>query len=205
MKKFRTESLFDRSLLSEKHKLDVQMRLDADMKDKESFEFLNSIQKNIEKFVQRGDSLYITSPISGNGKTTWAVRLLKEYIYKIWYKSDIECKVLFIHVPRFLLELKERMRKTSEYADYILDNVQKADLVVFDEIATKVATEFEHEHLLNIVNTRIDSGKANIYTSNVSNDEFLQNMGSRLYSRVISSSGDNIIELQGMDKRGIIR
>lgn len=203
MKKFRTQTLFDKALLSERHKEDVVMRLDADLKDKENFEYLSSIQKNIDRFVNKGDSLYIMSPISGNGKTTWAIRLLKEYINKVWYKSDLECKVLFIHVPKLLLELKERIRRPSEYADYILENTAKADLVVFDEIATKVATEYEHEHLLNLINTRVDAKKANIYTSNVSNEEFLKNMGTRLYSRVISSSGDNIVTLFGSDKRGM--
>lgn len=203
MKKFRTETLFDKALLSERHKEDVMMRLDADLKDKDNFEFLSSIQKNIDKFVARGDSLYIVSPISGNGKTTWAIRLLKEYINRVWYKSDLDCKVLFIHVPKFLLELKERIRKPSPYADYILEHVADADLVVFDEVATKVATEFEHEHLLNLINTRVDAKKANIYTSNVSNEQFLINMGSRLYSRVIGSSGDNIVTLYGSDKRGM--
>ena len=76
-----------------------------------------------------------------------------------------------------------------------------ADLVVWDEVGTKGLTQFEHENILNLINARIDLGKANIYTSNLSDAELHQAVGDRLYSRIaILSDG---VELVGSDKRAL--
>ena len=77
-----------------------------------------------------------------------------------------------------------------------------ADLVVWDDIATKGFTEFETESILNLVNNRIDAGKANIYTSNLAGEDLRQAMGDRLYSRVANMSEQIIFK--SFDKRGIL-
>lgn len=110
---------------------------------------------------------------------------------------------MFIHVPRFLLSIKDNISQKSDYVQYIKDNVFDADLVVFDEVGTKSLTNFEHEHILNIINTRLEMGKANIYTSNLSNEEMLDKMGERLFSRIIHNSND--VGLVGADKRGLFK
>lgn len=97
--------------------------------------------------------------------------------------------------------MKQNITRKSEYAQYIMANALDADLVVFDEVATKELSNFEFEHILNIINTRLEAGKANIFTSNVTNEEFLEKMGSRLYSRIINNSLN--VELHGIDKRGL--
>ena len=121
MKKFKLDLLFEKSLLSEKYKKDLQLRLDEDRKDLESFQYLKSVQNSIEKFVESGDNLYIHSPVCGNGKTSWAVKLLKEYLFRVWYKSDLVCRALFIHVPRYLLALKDNISEKSDYVKYVKD------------------------------------------------------------------------------------
>ena len=201
MKKFKLDLLFEKSLLSEKYKKDLQLRLDEDRKDLESFQYLKSVQNSIEKFVESGDNLYIHSPVCGNGKTSWAVKLLKEYLFRVWYKSDLACRALFIHVPRYLLALKDNISEKSDYVKYVKDNIFTADLVVFDEVATGAFTKFEGENILSIINTRVESGKSNIYTSNLSNSELLDKLGDRLYSRIVNCSQD--VTLVGRDKRGL--
>ena len=71
--------------------------------------------------------------------------------------------------------------------------------VVVDEIGIKTSTTFEMEHLLNIVNRRIDLGKATIYTSNLTDIELQEKLGDRLYSRIANSTYN--IEFNGQDKR----
>ena len=90
---------------------------------------------------------------------------------------------------------------TSSYIEHIKKHVLDADLVVWDEIAVSDLTKFEHEHLLNLVNTRIDYGKSNIFTSNQGPEELKEKLGERLYSRVVNLSTN--IELFGSDKRGL--
>ena len=38
---------------------------------------------NIDKFVYKGSNLYIYSSTAGNGKTSWAFRLLRAYVNKV--------------------------------------------------------------------------------------------------------------------------
>lgn len=199
---FRTNYLFDESLMSMKQRVHIPLRPDADGTDREEFVKLKKIEDSIESFVENGQCLYIHSATCGNGKTAWALRMLQSYINKIWFKSDLRCRVLFINVPRFILALKENISTPSEYIKHIQENINNADLVVFDEVGTKAFTEFEHEHILNIINTRIDNDKSNIYTSNLSPVELRQKVGDRLYSRIVNLSID--VELHGTDKRSLM-
>lgn len=202
-KLFRIDKLFDETLLSEKQRKRIDFRVDADGTDRDKFTQLKLIEKNIEEFVKGGENLYIHSNICGNSKTSWAIRLIQAYIEKIWYKSDVCCKALFISVPKFLIALKENISKPNEYVNHIKENVTKCDIVVWDEIGTKAPTQFESEHLLSLINSRIDDGKTNIYTSNLDSEQLRAVIGERLYSRVINLSID--IEFHGADKRGIIQ
>ena len=128
--------------------------------------------------------------------------MVETYFNKIWLKSELKCRVLFISVPRFLLELKSNISEKSEYVEHINNNVLDCDLVIWDDIATKLGTEFELSHLLSIIDTRINNGKSNMFTSNLSGVELNKALGDRLYSRIQNYS-DVVIELQGKDKRGI--
>lgn len=200
---FKMNALFDLSELTAKQRCRLSLRVDADGTDKDKFEMLSNISNNIGEFVANGSNLYIHSSTCGNGKTAWAVRMLQSYIGKIWYRSDIECRALFIHVPKFLIALKDNISNRNEYVERVKKNVKTADIVVFDEIGTKAPSQFEHENLLSIINDRIDCGKTNIYTSNLNSTELRDVLGERLYSRVVNLSTD--IELNGQDKRGLIK
>ena len=201
-RQFRINYLFDQSLMSMKQRQHKPLRLDEDGKDRDAFNKLKSIEDNIEKFVETGTNLYIHSLISGNGKTEWSLRLLQSYINKIWFKSDLRCRVLFVNVPRYLISLKESITTPCDYVDHIKKHIFDADIVVFDEIGIKAATTFEFENLLNFINTRLDLGKSNIYTSNLTTQELNDRLGSRLYSRILHMSVD--IEFKGSDKRGLL-
>lgn len=201
LKLFKLNFLYDAALVSLIQRKHLDLKLDIDEIDREPYSKLKEIQDYIEKFVQEGKNLYIHSPICGNGKTAWSLRLLQTYFEQIWYKSDLQCRGLFINVPRFLLTLKDSITNPSEYINYIKNNVLTADLVIWDEVATKSLTVYEHEHLLSLVNARLDQGKSNIYTSNMYPQELSEKLGERLYSRVVNLSTD--IEFKGADKRGL--
>lgn len=200
-KLFRTDYLFNESLLSDKQRVYIPLYIDEDGTDREAFNKLKNIETDILKFVEEGRNLYIHSSTCGNGKTAWSIRMLQSYVNKIWHKSDFTCRVLFINVPRFILALKDSINVSSDYVDHIKKNIFVADIVVFDEVGTKSLTTWEHEQILNLVNTRIDMNKSNIYTSNLTGAELREKVGDRLYSRIINLSTD--IELFGRDKRGI--
>lgn len=198
--KFKVDKLFDLGLISETQRIRIGLHPDANGVDEDKFQQLASIQRNIEEFVARGTNLYLYSNRTGNGKTAWSLRLAQEYINKIWYKTDISCKVLFVDVSRFLLALKNNISNKDDYAIYIKEHVIDADLVIWDDIATKAATEYEMENLLSFINTRINCGKSNIFTSNVLPQNLATMVGERLCSRLIGMSTQ--IQLNGSDKRG---
>ena len=201
IKLFKINELCNLAMLTDDQRRKKQLWLDGNGIDKDAFTFLKSVEDNVEKFVNSGDNLYIYSYITGNGKTAWALRILNSYIEKIWYKSDIVCRGLFVNVPRFLISLKDNIGNYNEYYNQIKDNILDADLVVFDEIGAKVATSFETEHLLSIVNARVDAKKSNIYTSNLGPEELRKAVGDRMYSRIINTSTE--IMFRGTDKRSI--
>lgn len=202
MKFFKINTLYEYSLIPYNNRKHIKLCVDDDLTDDEAFHSLGEIEKNILSFVTEGKSLFIYSSIPGNGKSSWSLRLAESYINKIWAKSTLDCKVLFISVPRLLLELKSRISKPSEYVEHIEKYVLNCDLVIWDDIATKVGTEFEISNLYNMIETRVSNGKANIYTSNLCGNELCKALGDRLYSRIVTRS-EYVFEFRGKDKRGI--
>ncbi len=201
IKLFKLDYLYGESLLTQSQREYVALRIDADGTDREEFMYLKGVENSIEDFVKDGKSIYIFSNTCGNGKTAWSIRLLQAYMNSIWHKCDLSCKALFINVPRFLLELKDNISNKSDYIEHIKENILKADIVVWDEVATKAVTQFEHEHLLSLINSRIDLGKSQIFTSNISPEHLEEVVGERLYSRIVNLS--TVVEFRGADKRGL--
>lgn len=198
---FKLDYLYNETNLSMSQRKHVDLRIDADGTDKEEFIKLSNVQNNIVEFVTKGYNLYIHSTTCGNGKSSWAIRLIQAYLNSIWPTCDFECKALYINVPRYVLALKDNISKANDYVEHIKDNVNSADLVVWDEIGVKTLTQFEFDNLLQLINTRIDLGKSNIYTSNATPEEIKEKMGDRLYSRICNGALD--IEFHGQDKRSI--
>lgn len=203
IKLFKLDALYQSTLLSKSQRQHIQLRVDADGTDRAAFLKLKNIEDNIEDFIDKGKNLYIYSSICGNGKTAWSVRMIQSHLNKIWFKSDIKCRALFINVPRFLLALKDNISNHSEYIEHIKQNVLDADLVVWDEVASKGFTEFEMENMFNLINTRLDFNKSNIFTSNLSGEALKDKVGDRLYSRITNLS--ECIELRGADKRSLAK
>ena len=199
LRKYKMDSLYSAALMTESQKKHITLRVDEDGTDLEQFKQLAAIEQDIVNFVNSGRNLYLHSANCGNGKSSWSLRLAEAYFNKIWARTEVKCRVLFISVPRFLLALKDNITARSTYVDYIKDNVLEADLVIWDDIANKMGSEFELTHLLNIIDNRLALGKSNIYTSNLNRQQLYTALGERLTSRIANMSTD--IELYGADKR----
>ena len=198
-RKYKMDSLYSAALMTENQKRHIILKVDQDGTDLEQFKQLSAIEQDIVNFVKDGKNLYLYSAVCGNGKTSWAIRLVEAYFNKIWSRSNSNCHALFISVPRFLLAIKDNISIKSSYVDYIKEHIFEADIVVWDDIATKVSSEFETSHLLNIIDNRLALNKSNIYTSNLNGQQLGVALGDRLKSRVANMSIN--IELKGSDKR----
>lgn len=198
MRRYKMERIYANSLVPAKYQANTELFIDKDGTDYAEFIQLQGIAKDIEGFVGRGENLYICSEICGNGKTSWATKLLWCYANRIWPSASDGCKVLFIYVPDFILNIKANISSYNEEANFILDNYLNADIVVWDDLATKAASQFELDHLLRMINDRVSAGKTNIYTSNKDIDSLSAIFDERLASRVRMST---VIKLKGKDKR----
>lgn len=201
LRKYKMDSLYSAALMTDSQKQHITLKVDHDGTDLEQFKQLAGIEQDICKFIEEGKNLYLHSANCGNGKSSWAIRLTEAYFNKIWARTEPKCRVLFISVPRFLLALKDSITNKSTYIDYIKENVLEADLVIWDDIAAKMGSEFELTHLLNIIDNRLALGKSNIYTSNLNRQQLYTALGERLTSRIANMSID--IELFGSDKRNL--
>jgi len=201
LRKFKLDYLFDAALIPDSQRRNFALLTDADGTDYQEFTRLAELERNSVDFVNQGQNLYIHSTTCGNGKSSWALRILKSYLFKTWAQGELTCRALFVSVPRFLLALKDSISNKNEYADHILKHILDADIVIWDDIAAKVGSEFEINHLLSLIETRINSGKSNIFTSNLGNKEIIDALGERIASRICNMSIN--IELFGKDKRQI--
>lgn len=201
-KMFKMEYLFNEALLTDRQKQHVNIILDNDA-DRPAFNTLSRWSENVDKYVKNGYNLYIHSNTCGNGKTLWSIRLIQKFFDKIWKTTDLRCRALFINVPRYLLSVKDNISNKNQYAESINKNIYSADLVVWDDIGTKAITQYESEILLNIIDTRINEGKSNIFTSNMNEAALYELLGNRLASRIVGLSDD--VEFFGPDKRGMVK
>ena len=203
IKEFKLNYLYEAAGLSKQQREKRRLFADADGTDLPEFKELAGISSDMARFVESGESLYLHSPNCGNGKTSWALRLMQCYFEQRCLSLSLGCHGLFVSVPRYLREVKENISQRSDYIAEVRESVGKADLVIWDDIATKQASAFDAEQLLSLIDERIASGKANIYTSNLRDDELHLFIGDRLASRISGSTYN--IELHGSDKRGIAK
>lgn len=183
------------------HSLKGKSILQPDKIDYNAFCTLAQIKDDIVDFVQHGKNLYIYSENVGNGKTTWLAKLLKTYFYHIWAGNGFKVRGYFLHLPTFLIELKESIRTENEELDEIKELLKEVDLLCVDDIAASNLSEYEHNYLLYILDKRLSDGKSTLYSSNLNESNLVQYLGNRLKSRVFNNS--KIVHLQGKDRRGL--
>lgn len=165
-------------------------------KDLMAFRKLADIKDSIVAFVENGESLYIYSKHTGNGKTSWAIKLLLRYFDQIWAGNGFRVRGYFQHVPTLLNALKDFSNSSSA----LKKPLATADLVVWDDIASTKLSEYDRSQLLMLIDQRTSEGLANIYTGNIDTvTDLTDALGTRLTSRIWNTS--TLIEFKDKDKR----
>ena len=164
--------------------------------DKTAYKRLATIRRDIVDYVKDGNNLYICG-YAGNGKTSWAVKLLQSYLH---YKSSGNYERLqgmFISVSDLLLKLKDFNNPVSKE---FKDNLETVPLVIWDDICITGVSQYDYTQLYTLINNRTLAGKSNVFTSNLINREDIEDLiGERLASRIYGQS--EIIQLKGKDMR----
>lgn len=176
--------------------------LSPDDCDYDAFCELADIKDNIVDFVNNGKSLYLYSSHTGNGKTTWSVKLLLKYFDTICIGNGFRCRGLFIHTPTFLSELKNFNSNNVE-SKLELDRIKRllptVDIVIWDDVASTYLSNYDHSQLITFIDQRVFANKCNIFTGNLDSVALQKAFGARLTSRIWNAS--NRIVLKGQDKR----
>ena len=187
--------LMEHSGLSKKRQKPIKLNGAYDQK---AFKLLDEIRLDIVNFVESGESLYLYSEHTGNGKTSWSIKLLLRYFDQIWAGNGFRQRGYFISVPAFLNQVKnfsdERARQK------LIKTLSTVDLVVWDDIASTKLSDYDIQQLLVVVDQRIADGLANIYTGNITSRDKLEiALGDRLASRIWNTS--TLVEFKGKDRR----
>jgi DNA replication protein DnaC len=165
--------------------------------DKQAFYRLSEIRKDIVSFVEAGNNLYICSKWTGNGKTSWAIKMLHTYFHHTAVGNYDNLKGMFVSTADLLLQLKDFNNPISKT---YLDNLKNVDLVVWDDIALTTMSQYDYTQFYNIIDKRILAEKSNIFTTNCTSVEELADLvGAKIASRIYYTS--EIVELKGKDMR----
>lgn len=184
---------------------DIQLKPEqGNDKDKAAFIQLRKIKDNIDEFVEKGLNLFIGGRVTGTGKTSWGIKLLKQYIYN--NPDFINPTVVYVSVPEFINYLSVNRfdkNKNDEVTAYI-NKLKNCDLLLFDDIAFKPFDDYIQGIMYNITNYRANCKQysSTIYTSNKMGVDLLKIVGGDLlYSRIYTNCRFKV-SLEGHDRRG---
>lgn len=169
--------------------------------DRESFVYLRDIKNDIKNWVQSGNNLYLFSDTFGNGKTSWAVKLMSAYFNQVWRGNCFKTRGIFISVPEFFDRERLRMDNQDEDFKRIRQSLIECDLVIWDDVSSVKMTDYASATFFNFVDARVIAHRANIFTGNLGEERLKDFVGGRLASRIWNTS--DIIEFVGEDRRGV--
>jgi DNA replication protein len=169
--------------------------------DEQLWNFLEEYRNDVVNKVHSGNNLVITSPIVGNGKTSWAIRLLQRYIAETALDGDLGDKGVFCVCSNMLEIFGDfgYFETSIEFFDY-LNRLKNCKLLVIDEIGSGRITPVSYNHFYDLINYRVDNGLTTIYTTNYSDERIQEVLGERLYSRIYHTA--TVLEFRADNVRG---
>lgn len=191
------KALYTLSRIPAKYQYNIPLVPSTD--DTPKFIFLQEFMEDILSKVEAGEGLYIWSDGTGNGKTTWATKIMGYYFRKIAFNSGLENEGLYIYLPTFLEDLRQQYSTPDPDFEEVLEMVTKCKLLIVDDIGAEKPSEWVSERLLSIINTRVANNRSTIYTSNIPLNAIGARMGERIKSRIIGSVTE--VSLTGNDRR----
>ena len=175
------------------------------IEDEKAFDKLAYVNENVSLFVHQGQNLLITSNYTGNGKTSWAAKILQSFIenWACRFAYEDRTPALFINVPEFLAKKKLAINdpNIAEEVSDIEKHIFTSKLVVFDDIAIKSASEYDKDMLYMYINYRTNNLLTSIYTTNITQNRLEEELGTRLADRIVGFSVYKI-EFVGSSRRG---
>jgi len=169
--------------------------------DLNQFRQLKDIKTDIETWVKEGQNLYLYSSNFGNGKTSWAIKLMLAYFNEIWAGNGFRRRGIFLSVPEFLDRNRAVINNRDSEFITLREDLITCDVVIWDDITSTKLTDFNYSMLLNYIDARMLANKSNIFTGNTEYELMAEYLGGRLASRIWNTS--EVIQFSDNDKRGL--
>jgi DNA replication protein DnaC len=189
----------NKALIPERYLEDVKLRPSAE--DQEAFEDLNNFKQNIVTNVKEGRNLLIFSNFVGNGKTSWATKILKYYISRVGQSYFETQPALFVNVTNLLNEKRLAISNSQLLIQLnkLEELILKVPLVVFDDLGVKDLSAYDLNNLYYWIDYRTANKKSCIYTSNIEPAQLATMLDPRLYDRIVNYSKH--IQIKGGSNR----
>lgn len=146
-----------------------------------------------ENNVEKNNLIFIGSP--GLGKTFMCSCIAKEVLdkgYTVIYQTSFN-----------LMEVIERYKfKTSSFSstdEENYNNLFTCDLLIIDDLGTEMPNSFTTSELFNIINSRLNSGKRIIISTNLNLSQIKEIYTERILSRIVGNF--KLYEFYGEDLR----
>lgn len=179
--------------------------------DREAFKRLAEIRSDIRTFLSSEvNNLVLCSDNLGNGKTSWAIKLMLSYVElqkgrlnyvdeKLVNTDNYDYCTFCQSVP-FLVEMKQFGNNKSGYEMY--NRLCKTNLAIIDDLGAVPMSQYDYNIIYAIFEKRLFAGKPTIITTNFT-DEILagKELGLRLVDRIWNNS--EIIQFNNKGFRGV--
>ena len=127
-------------------------------------------------FSESSDSLLMLGK-TGVGKTHLSMSIAREVIDKGY-------NVIYGSVINILRSIEKEHFGRGEEGSDTLESICSCDLLIFDDLGSEHHTPFYESTLYNIINTRINTGKPMIISTNLSKEELASTYNERIISRI---------------------
>lgn len=195
---WKLNSMYDKSNLPLRYRYNIPLR--PEQVDREAFIQLKGYLDNVTERVATGESLYIYSENTGNGKTTWSSKIMNQFIRKSVVKSTLDNDVLYLNVSLFVEGMRGQYSEYSEEMASLRERAMTCKLLILDDIGAERPSEYVCERLYDLINHRYTNMLSTIYTSNLTPFELGDRLGARIESRVRSAVQINLV---GSDRRTV--
>lgn len=158
----------------------------------------NYARKYAQEFSEDSESVLMFGK-TGLGKTHLSLAIADEVLkkgYTVIYDSVIN-----------ILRNIEKEHFSYEHSSDMIDMVMDADLLILDDLGTEYETKFYNSTIYNIINTRLNSRKPTIISTNMDFRKLKERYDERVASRLITMytglefAGEDIRLLKAINKK----
>lgn len=143
-----------------------------------------------ETFTPQTDSIFMFGD-TGLGKTHLSLAIANKVLekgYSVIYDSAIN-----------ILRNIEKEHFSRDHSSEMIDLVMNTDLLILDDLGTEYETAFYSATIYNIINTRLNSGRPTIISTNLGFEGIERKYEKRVVSRIVSVY--KCLEFSGEDVR----